>query len=90
MRSTTIQVRNKLGLHARAAAQLVRVASGFESEITLVDGAKSADAKGIMGLMMLAATQGTELELRIDGPDEAVADKAVQQLFDSGFGENEI
>lgn len=89
MRSSIIQVRNKLGLHARAAAQLVRVASGFESEITLIDGAKSANAKGIMGLMMLAATQGTELELRIEGSDEVSAHEAVQQLFDSRFGEEE-
>lgn len=89
MRSSIIHVRNKLGLHARAAAQLVRVASGFESEITLIDGAKSANAKGIMGLMMLAATQGTELELRIEGSDEVSAHKAVKQLFDSRFGEEE-
>ncbi len=89
MRSSIIQVRNKLGLHARAAAQLVRVASGFESEITLIDGTKSANAKGIMGLMMLAATQGTELELRIEGPDEVNAYEAIQQLFDSRFGEDE-
>ncbi len=89
MKSSTVQVRNKLGLHARAAAQLVRVASGFESEITLIDGTKSANAKGIMGLMMLAATQGTKLELRIDGTDEVTACEAILQLFDSRFGEDE-
>ncbi len=89
MRSSTVQVRNKLGLHARAAAQLVRVASGFESEITLIDGTNSANAKGIMGLMMLAATQGTELELRVEGADEVIAHEAIQQLFDSRFGEDE-
>ncbi len=89
MKSGNIQVSNKLGLHARSAAQLVRVASGFESEIKLINGAKSANAKGIMGLMMLAATQGTELELRIDGPDETIAYETIRQLFESRFGEDE-
>ena len=82
-------VQNKLGLHARAAAQLVRVASGFESKITLRNGSENADAKGIMGLMMLAATKGTELELIAEGSDEDNAYKDIKRLFDERFGEEE-
>ena len=82
-------MRNKLGLHARAAAHLVRVASGFESEIKLVKDEETANAKGIMGLMMLAATQGTQLELQAEGPDEDSAFESIQQLFDSRFGEED-
>ena len=82
-------VQNKLGLHARAAAQLVRVASGFESKITLRNSSETADAKGIMGLMMLAATKGTELELVAEGSDEDTAYKDIKRLFDERFGEEE-
>ena len=89
MKSGIVYVRNKLGLHARAAAQLVRIASGFESEIKLVKDEETANAKGIMGLMMLAATHGTQLELQAEGPDEDNAFEAIQQLFDSRFGEEE-
>ena len=89
MKSGNILVQNKLGLHARAAAQLVRVASGFESKITLRNSSESADAKGIMGLMMLAATKGTELELIAEGSDEDTAYKDIKRLFDERFGEEE-
>ncbi len=87
MRSGEIVVKNKLGLHARAAAQVVRTASGFESQITLSNAAQSADAKGIMGLMMLAATQGTRLTLQVEGPDEDLAFHAIWEKFDLRFGE---
>ena len=89
MKSGIVYVRNKLGLHARAAAQLVRIASGFESEIKLVKDEETANAKGIMGLMMLAATRGTQLELQAEGPDEDSAFDAIHKLFDSRFGEEE-
>ncbi len=89
MKTGTLEVRNILGLHARAAAKVVHTASGFESKIRLSNGSESADAKGIMGLMMLAATKGTQLELETDGPDEDVAYEAIETLFVTCFGEDE-
>lgn len=85
----TVTIRNKLGLHARAAAKLVNTAGRFESSVTVLNGVKSADAKSIMGVMMLAASQGTELELRIEGQDEAQAMESVVTLIDDLFGEEE-
>lgn len=84
-----VTVLNKLGLHARAAAQLVRCASSFESDIALRKDGKSVDAKGIMSLMMLAATQGARLELEVDGADENEACEKIVDLFNSRFGESE-
>jgi len=84
-----VEVLNKLGLHTRAAAQLVRTASGFESKITLRKDDRSADAKGIMGLLMLAATHGTVLELVVEGPDEYQSCSRIVELFENRFGESE-
>ena len=84
-----IEVTNKLGLHARAAAKLVNMASGFESQIRLLRDGQEVDAKSIMGIMMLAASQGTQLELRVDGVDEQSAMDSITQLFESRFGEAE-
>ena len=89
MKSARIEVLNKLGLHARAAAQVVRIASGFESEISLHNDNQSANVKGIMGLMMLSATQGTSLLLKAEGADENSAFEAIQKLFETRFGEEE-
>ncbi len=89
MRSGEIVVRNKLGLHARVAAQIVRTASGFESKITISRGSQTADAKGIMGLMILAATQGTRLTLQAEGVDEDLAYHAIWEKFELRFGEPE-
>ncbi len=86
---TKIQVINKLGLHARAAAQLVKLCSGFGSEIQLRKQTQTIDAKSIMGVLMLAAIQGTELELLIDGDDAESADTAITDLFADKFGEEE-
>jgi phosphotransferase system HPr (HPr) family protein len=85
----TVAVRNKLGLHARAAAQLVRTANLFQSELRLerLDGSASADAKSILNVLMLAASGGTELRATADGQDEEVAIAAVSALFEAGFGE---
>ncbi|RLE28143.1 MAG: HPr family phosphocarrier protein [Acidobacteria bacterium] len=88
---TTLQLRiiNKLGLHARAAAKVVHLANEFNSEIFLgVDG-EEINAKSILGLLTLAATQGTPLTLRVVGPDEAAAVAAIQDLFENRFGEGE-
>ncbi len=80
---------NRLGLHARAAAQLVRLASGFKSKIKLIrtDSAVIADAKSILNVLTLAAAKGVELEIEIEGDDEQEAFEAVQDIFKNGFGE---
>lgn len=84
-----IEVINKLGLHARAATRLVNKASGFESDILLERDGQQVDAKSIMGIMMLAASQGTELEIIVDGTDEQHALDAIVRLFCARFGEEE-
>ena len=84
-----IRVINKLGLHARAATKLVNKAAGYDSEILLCRDGQQVDAKSIMGIMMLAASQGTELELVIHGADEQSALDSIVDLFESRFGEDE-
>jgi phosphotransferase system HPr (HPr) family protein len=85
----TFTVKARLGLHARAAARLVRVASEFDSKLNLhrIDGSVSADAKSILSVLMLAAAQGTELRATAEGPDEEAAMKALANLFSNGFGD---
>lgn len=85
----TVKVINPLGLHARAAAQLVRLAGTFRSRILIkrTDNAVFADAKSILSVLTLAASMGRELELNVDGEDEAEAFEAVSNLFRNGFGE---
>lgn len=87
----TLLIKGRLGLHARAAAKLVRVASGFQSRINLrrLDAEATADAKSILSLLMLAASQGTRLLASADGADEAAAMTAIEQLFAEQFGERE-
>lgn len=84
-----VAVRNKLGLHARAAAKLVSTANKFQSDLRLerLDGSASADAKSILNVLMLAASGGTELRAIADGDDEHLAIAAVSALFEAGFGE---
>ena len=89
MLQQTVTIKNKLGLHARAAAKLVNTAGRFESSVQLKNERKSADAKSIMGIMMLAASQGTELELTVEGEDETEALESVVSLIDNLFGEEE-
>lgn len=85
-----VEVRNELGLHARAAAKLVRLASRFESEIHLSrEGAnQQINSKSILGILMLAAPKGTRLIVSIDGHDELEAGGAIRQLFEDRFGES--
>jgi phosphocarrier protein HPr len=85
----TVLVSNKLGLHARAAAKLVRVASRFSSEIHLSreNANQRIDSKSILGILMLAASQGTRLVVTIEGKDEADSGKAIRRLFEAKFGE---
>lgn len=82
---------NRLGLHARAAALLVRTASAFQSTLRLerADGTAAADAKSILSVLMLAASRGTELLVTAEGADETEAMSAICSLFADGFGENE-
>ena len=86
-----VLITNRLGLHARAAALLVRTASGFQSVIRLerADGSASADAKSILSVLMLAASRGTELRATAEGPDENEAIEALCSLIGNGFGETE-
>ena len=85
-RVTTIV--NPLGLHARPAAQLVKLASGFTSEIELVKDGMPVNGKSIMGVMMLAAESGSSITVRARGSDEVEAVAALSELIDSGFGES--
>ena len=83
-----VVVANSLGLHARPAAQLVRLAASFTSHIVVVKDSMEVNAKSIMGVMMLAAECGSTVTVRADGPDEAEAVSALEALVSSGFGEN--
>jgi phosphocarrier protein HPr len=82
-----VTVVNSLGLHARPAAQLVRLASSFESEVELVKDGVPVNSKSIMGVMMLAAECGSVLVVRTDGADAEAAAAAMAELIASGFGE---
>jgi len=84
-----ITIVNKLGLHARAAAKLVTVASGFESDIQLIRDSRRANAKSIMGVMMLAAGKGTALKMIVNGNDANSAASAIEELVNDKFGEGE-
>lgn len=84
-----LEVVNKLGLHARAAAKLVNTASSFASDVWIEFNGQSVNAKSIMGLMMLAAAQGSTVDVRIEGEDAADADQAITELFADRFGEDE-
>jgi phosphocarrier protein HPr len=79
---------NQLGLHARPAAQIVKVASGFKSDIEIVKDGTPVNGKSIMGVMMLAAECGSAVLLRANGPDEADAVAALADLVSRGFGES--
>ena len=82
-----LEVKNQMGLHARPAAMLAQTAGKFNSEIKIEKDGVEVNAKSIMGIMMLAAQQGTVLIFTFDGADEAEALKTVEDLFNSGFSE---
>ena len=84
-----ITIINKLGLHARASAKLVATASQYDSVVKIARNGREVDAKNIMQVMMLAASQGTEVELVADGPDEQDAIDALAALINDYFGEGE-
>lgn len=89
MISEQIHIINRLGLHARAAASFVKLASSFDSDIFLVYGEQSVNGKSIMGIMMLAASQGSEMLIEVDGTDETEAASALVELINNRFGEDE-
>ena len=82
-------ISNKLGLHARAAAKLVQTASAYSSDISVLHNNKKVSGKSIMGIMMLAATRGTSIEIITAGEDEIDAMAALEALVLDRFGENE-
>ncbi len=84
-----VRIENDLGLHARAAAKLVRMSSRFEADIKLSTSnpSRAVDAKSILGILLLAASQGTEIEISADGKDEREAMKALVDLVKGRFGE---
>jgi len=89
MPSVEVEIVNKLGLHARASAKLTQTASKFQSGVWITRDGRRVNAKSIMGVMMLAAGIGSQIELETDGADEAEAIAAIAALFDNKFGEGE-
>lgn len=89
MISCKISIINKLGLHARAAAKLVKLSSSFESNIHIEKDNQKVNSKSIMGVMMLAASCGSEVTIYADGPDETAALDALQDLINRYFDEDE-
>jgi phosphocarrier protein len=86
---TEVEIVNRLGLHARAAAKFVTMASGFEADIRLCRGDRQVNGKSIMGVMMLAAGKGTQLEIVAEGDDAEQALAELQKLVEERFGEDE-
>ncbi|MBT8114582.1 MAG: HPr family phosphocarrier protein [Arenicella sp.] len=89
MQQQQVEIINKLGLHARAAAKLVSTAGKFASSVSLKLGSQEADAKSIMAVMMLAASRGTVVEISCEGEDEVEAMQALVELINDYFGEDE-
>jgi phosphocarrier protein len=82
-----VTIANRLGLHARPSAALTQLATRFSSEVYLSKGSRRVNGKSIMGVMMLAAAQGTVILVEVDGKDEDKALAALVSLIESGFGE---
>jgi phosphocarrier protein len=89
MATATVKISNKLGLHARASAKLSKLAGTFRSEVSLARNGRRVNAKSIMGVMMLAAGLGTEVEIETEGDDADSAMSALRALIDDKFGEGE-
>jgi phosphocarrier protein len=86
--SAVVKIVNKKGLHARASAKLVEAAARFQSQITVTKDGQTVDARSIMGLMMMAASIGSEIEIEAVGPDAEAAMVAVLALIEAKFGED--
>jgi len=89
MIKTTVTISNKLGLHARASAKLTKLAGSFRSDVFMSRNGRRVNAKSIMGVMMLAAGLGSEVDLETDGPDEQAAHAALTALINDKFGEGQ-
>jgi phosphocarrier protein len=89
MLTASIKIINKLGLHARASAKLTQVANQFQSDIWIEKSNKKVNAKSIMGVMMLAASQGSEVIITTEGSDEKEALNSIVNLINDYFGEGE-
>lgn len=87
MQIRNIPIINRLGLHARACARIVHIASRFRSNVSLVVKGKRASARNIVAVMLLTASVGTTVRIEVDGPDEVEAMREVAALFHDGFGE---
>ena len=86
MTQAELLIKNQLGLHARACALFVKTAARFQSEITVARDDLEVNGKSIMGVMMLAAEEGATIRVRAEGPDEALALRALRELVDGKFG----
>ena len=84
-----LEIKNKLGLHARAAAKLVHTAARFKSDLKIKKGDEEVDGKSILGILLLAAGRGSVVTVRADGEDERAALEAVEKLIDAKFDEVE-
>ena len=84
-----IEIKNKLGLHARAAAKFVQTASRFKSEVKIRKNGEEVDGKSILGILLLAAGRGTTIKVKADGTDERDALDAIEALIDAKFDEAE-
>ena len=82
-----VKIRNRLGLHARAAARFVHTAARFEAKVTAGRDGRVMDGKSILGILLLAASRGTTLVITAEGPDEEEAVEALAGLVEDGFGE---
>lgn len=89
MLAKELEIRNKLGLHARAAAKLVHTAARFKSDVKVRKGTEEVDAKSILGILLLAAAQGSNITVTANGDDEHEALQTIQHLIDSKFDESE-
>ena len=89
MSEVTLEITNKLGLHARAAAKFTSIASKFECEIMVTHGEKTINGKSIMGLLMLAASKGTQISINAEGDDSERAIAELSELVNSRFNESE-
>lgn len=89
MLKTTLTISNKLGLHARASAKLTKLAGSFQCEVFMSRNGRRVNAKSIMGVMMLAAGLGSQVELETEGADEQVALDAITALVNDKFGEGQ-
>ncbi len=88
MKKKQFSIVNRLGLHARAAAQLVQTANRFHADVTVEKDGVEVNGKSIMGILMLAAPKGSQIEVSVTGPDVEEAFAAIAQLIENGFGED--